>query len=166
VNRSEKVSHTLQPVFNRESRILMLGSIPSPLSRENGFYYGHPRNRFWQVLAIVFNEMQPITNEEKAAFVLRNHIALWDVLAECEIVGASDSSIKNPIPNDLEFILTKAPIKQIFTTGKKAGELYQKYIYPKTNLPCIVLPSTSPANAAYSVEKLVEHYCVIKKYIQ
>jgi len=164
VNKEEHVYHTLEPFYDKNSRVLILGSFPSPLSRETGFYYGHPRNRFWQVLAQVFQEPIPQNHEEKKALLRKYHIALWDVLEQCDIIGASDSSIKNPVANDIRLILEHAPIEAIFTTGTKAGKLYQKYIFPMTQVQCKILPSTSPANAACSLEHLVEEYRVIQPY--
>ena len=159
------VEHTLPPIYDENSRVLILGTMPSPKSREDGFYYGHPQNRFWKVLADLFNEKSLITKEEKMMFLHRHHLALWDVLKSCEIEGADDSSIKQPVPNDLDIILKEAKIEAIFTTGKKATDLYMKYIYPKTNLPAIGLPSTSPANRRISYEQLKESYAKILDYL-
>lgn len=152
------VNHTFNPIVGSESRILILGTMPSPKSRENGFYYGHPQNRFWKVMADLFNEEIPPTNEAKTEFLHRHHIALWDVLKSCEIKGADDNSIKNPIPNDLTEVLKVAPIQAIFTTGKKATDLYTKYCYPVTQIEVIGLPSTSPANRRISYEVLRSEY--------
>lgn len=152
------VTHTFDPIVDHQSKILILGSMPSPKSRENGFYYGHPQNRFWKVIADIFNEEIPNTNELKKEFLHRHHIALWDVLKSCEIKGADDNSIKNPVPNDFTEILNQAPIKVIFTTGKKATDLYMKYCYPSTQIPTIGLPSTSPANRRISYEALKLEY--------
>lgn len=150
------VIHEFDPVFNKDSKILILGTFPSVKSRVQGFYYGHPRNRFWKVLAAIYNENVPSTIEDKKAFLLRNTVAIWDVIQSCEIVGSSDSSIKNVVPNDLSKILENSNIEQIFTNGKKADELYYKYIYPYTKLDTICLPSTSPANASWNFDKLVD----------
>ncbi|MBQ3500473.1 MAG: DNA-deoxyinosine glycosylase, partial [Oscillospiraceae bacterium] len=139
--------------------------MPSPKSRELGFYYSHPRNRFWPVLAKIFGEDIPETPEEKANFVLRHKIALWDVLAECDIEGASDSSIKNAVPNDISIILNSADIKAVFTTGATAAKFYKKFIEPESKIPAIALPSTSPANAKVKFEELVEEYRKILDYI-
>lgn len=159
------VEHTLSPIYDENSRVLILGTMPSPKSREVGFYYGHPQNRFWKVLADLFNEKSLTTKEEKMMFLHRHHLALWDVLKSCEIQGADDSSIKQPVPNNLDMILKEAKIEAIFTTGKKATDLYMKYIYPKTNLPAIGLPSTSSANRRLSYEQLKESYAKILDYI-
>ena len=162
---SERITHAFHPVFDSESRILILGTMPSPKSRELGFYYSHPRNRFWPVLAKIFGEDIPETPEEKANFVLRHKIALWDVLAECDIEGASDSSIKNAVPNDISIILNSADIKAVFTTGATAAKFYKKFIEPESKIPAIALPSTSPANAKVKFEELVEEYRKILDYI-
>lgn len=161
-----KVTHTIEPVFDEYSRILMLGSIPSPKSREIGFYYGHKQNRFWQVLGEVLGTEMPNDIEGKKKVLLENHIALWDVLAECEINGAADQSIKEAQINDLSIILKKAPIKAIFTTGKKAGELYKKLRHDDWPAECFILPSTSAANAAYSKARLAESYRAILPYLK
>ena len=159
------VTHLFEPVFNHESRVLILGTMPSPKSRELGFYYGHPRNRFWHVMADIFKEPYPETTQEKIAFCHRNHVAVWDVLKSCEISGADDNSIKNPVPNDMNEILSQAPIQAVFATGTKASTLYQKYCYPLTGIPIITLPSTSPANCGTSYEKLREAYLTILNYL-
>lgn len=160
------VTHTLKPIFNAESSVLILGTMPSPKSRENNFYYGNPQNRFWKVLSAVFNEKLPENNKERAELLLKHRIALWDVLESCEIKGADDSSIKNPVPNDLSIILDTCNIKAIFTTGKKAFLLYQRLCEPKTKTPAVVLPSTSPANCRMSLESLIESYSEIKKVLE
>lgn len=150
------IQHPINPIYDENSGILILGSFPSVKSREEGFFYGHPQNRFWKVLAKVFGENPPETVEEKKAFLLRNHVAVWDVICSCDIVGSSDSSIKNVVPNDLTLILEKADIRQVYVNGKKAEELYKKYIFPQIGREAICLPSTSPANAAWKLERLVE----------
>ena len=149
-----RASHGFGPVYDEKSRILILGSFPSVKSREEGFFYGHPRNRFWKILAVVCNEPEPVTIEEKKQFLLKNGIALYDVIEECEIVGSSDSSIRNVIPADLNPILEVSQISAVYTNGRLAGKLYRKYQEPVTGLPCVELPSSSPANAAFSLEKL------------
>lgn len=150
------VFHEIEPFFNRESKILILGSFPSVKSREANFFYHHPQNRFWKVLAQVFRCNVPQTIEEKKLFLLTNKIAVWDVIASCEIKGSSDSSIKHVIPNDLSRILSVANITRIYVNGGTAFQLYEKHCKSQTNMEAIKLPSTSPANAAYSLEKLVE----------
>lgn len=159
------VTHTFEPVFDRQSRILILGTMPSPKSRELGFYYGHPRNRFWPVIADIMGEMYPESIEDKIAFCHRNHIAVWDVLKSCEIKGADDNSIKDPVANDMNEILSQAPIAAIFTTGTKAFTLYQKHCFPLTGIPAVKLPSTSPANCGTSYETLKEAYSAIQNYL-
>ena len=154
----EHVVHGIDPVFDRNSRVLVLGSIPSPKSREEGFFYGHPRNRFWQVLAAAFDEPAPATIEDKRDLLLRRHIALWDVVASCDIEGASDASIRNAEPNDLDRIFSTADIEAVFATGAKAGELYARLCEKRFGKPCTTLPSTSPANAKESVESLTKAY--------
>lgn len=152
------IIHPLKPIFDKNSKVLVLGTMPSPKSRENNFYYGNPQNRFWRVLSAVFDESLPQNNKERTALLLKHRIALWDVLASCEIKGADDSSIKNPVPNDLSIILEACNINAVFTTGKKAFLLYQKLCEPKTEISAISLPSTSPANCRTSFESLVESY--------
>lgn len=163
--KSEYVTHNFAPVFDQNSQILMLGTMPSPKSRETGFYYGHPRNRFWKVVSDVCGEPLPESKEDKIQFALRNRIAIWDVLAGCEIAGADDSSIRNPIPNDMNVILERANIKAIFATGTKAAKLYRRHCQSKTDIEVICLPSTSPANCRISYEQLYEAYSQICKYL-
>lgn len=161
----EHVTHEFKPVYNEESRILMLGTMPSPRSREAGFYYGHPRNRFWKVVSDVCKETLPETREDKIAFALRNKIAVWDVLAGCDIRGAEDGSIRNPVPNDMNIVLKNAKVQAVFTTGTKAAQLYKRYCYKDTGIEAFKLPSTSPANCRMSYEELYEAYSVILKYL-
>lgn len=159
------VEHTLEPIYDKNSKVLILGSIPSLKSREVGFYYYHKKNRFWQTLSQVYQEEIPDNKEAKIKFLKKHHIALFDVLKSCYINSSSDASIKNPIPNDLTEILNTANIKAIFTTGKKAYQLYQKYIYPKTKIEAIYLPSTSPANCKKGIEDLLKReYQKIKNF--
>ena len=149
------IQHPIEPIYNEKSKILILGSFPSVKSREEGFFYGHPRNRFWRVLASIFATDLPVTIEEKKNFLYNNRVAVWDVIGSCDITGSSDSSIRNVVPNDLQQILKQADIQQIYVNGKTAKQLYDKYIYPKIKLEAICLPSTSPANAAWSLERLI-----------
>ena len=154
-----RITHPLKPIFKERSRALVLGTIPSPASRTAGFYYGHPQNRFWKVLAALFAEPEPRTIEERTAFLVTHGIALWDVLASCTIEGASDASIANPVPNDLSVIINAAPVRTVFTTGAKASALYRRFNAPLLEqLPHIALPSTSPANARMRLADLVEAY--------
>ncbi|WP_317399196.1 DNA-deoxyinosine glycosylase [Anaerotruncus colihominis] len=161
-----RLVHTIAPVYDARSRVLLLGTFPSPKSRASGFFYGHPQNRFWRVMAVVLDVPAPRSNEEKAALMLSRRIALWDVLQSCGITGASDASIKDPKPNDLSPILRAGDIRAIFTTGKKAFDLYEKYIKSATGIPAAALPSTSPANCACSFDRLCEAYRVILPYLE
>ena len=155
------VQHPIAPVWNSFSRILILGSFPSIKSREQMFFYGHPQNRFWRVLSHIFDDICPGIIEEKISFLLRHHIAVWDVVASCDIEGSADSSMKNVTVNDLDIILNHADIQQIYLNGKTAQKYYLKYTKPKIGRDALVLPSTSPANAAWSLERLVEEWRVI-----
>ena len=157
------IIHPIDPVFDKESKVLILGSFPSVKSRETMFFYGHPQNRFWKVIASLFNEKMPTTVSEKKALLLRNHIAVWDVIAKCDIEGSSDSSIKNAMANDLSIILNQAQIQTIFVNGKTAEKYYKKYIEKTINRKAVCLPSTSPANAAWNLERLLEEWSVIKE---
>lgn len=157
----EQVQHEIPPLFNEHSKILILGSFPSVKSREGHFFYNHPQNRFWRVLAAEMGQETPQTIPEKREFLLQNGIALWDVIASCEIEGSSDSSIRNVVPNDIRSILEAADIRQIYVNGGTAEKLYKKYIFPVTGRAAVRLPSTSPANAACSLEKLIEQWKVI-----
>lgn len=163
--KPEHITHDFDPVFDGRSRVLMLGTMPSPKSREAGFYYGHPRNRFWKVVSDVCGAEFPQTREDKIAFALSHRIAVWDVLSGCDIRGADDASIRNPVANDMHIILDHADIRAIFATGTKAYQLYQRYCYPQTNIPAVRLPSTSPANCAVSYEELYRAYAVILDYL-
>lgn len=162
----EHIIHSIEPVFDAESRVLILGTMPSPKSREVQFYYGHPQNRFWRVLAAVLGEELPRSVPEKKAMLLRHRIALWDVLAECEITGASDSSIRNPVANDLSVILDHAPVQAVFTTGATAWKLYTRLQKPHTGIEAVRLPSTSPANCAVKMEALTEAYKAILPWLE
>lgn len=158
-----KIKHELEPIYKKDSKILILGSIPSVKSREQGFYYAHPKNRFWNVLAIVLKENLPKTVEEKKILLEKNKIALWDVLASCNIEKSSDASIKNIKVNDINTLIKKTNITKIFTLGKKAYDIYQKEVFPETKIKATYLPSTSPANATFRLEDLVKEYQVIIK---
>ncbi len=146
------VTHPFEPIYDKNSKILILGSLPSVRSRTDGFYYGHPRNRFWKLMSALYHEDSLKTTEEKKDFLLKHGIALWDVIASCEIENSSDSSIRNAVPNDLNRILKNAEIRMIFTNGKAADQLYRKYYQRES----VCLPSTSPANAAWTFEKLLQ----------
>ncbi len=150
--------HPIPPVFDENSKILILGSFPSVKSREQAFFYGHKQNRFWKVISAVFDEDEPKTVPEKKAFLLKNGIALWDVIASCDIEGSADSTIKNVTPNDLYLILNNAKIEKIFVNGGTAARFYKRYMEQKTGISAITLPSTSPANAAWGVERLTNYW--------
>ncbi len=161
-----KVYHELDPVFDHHSRVLILGTMPSPKSRESGFYYSHPQNRLWKVLAELFGETVPSTPDQKEKFLHEHGIAMWDVLKSCAIKGAEDRSITDPVPNDISRVLDEANIRAVFTTGKAATELYRKLCYPSTGRPSIYLPSTSPANCRnYTYESLTDAYRILLEYL-
>ncbi len=155
------IVHPIPPLYDENSTILILGSFPSVKSREAQFFYGHPQNRFWKVMATIFEENVPNTIPEKREFLLRNHVALWDTIHSCDIEGSADSTIRNVEPNDLHIIFDKANIKAIFVNGKASEKYYKKYIEPELRIKATCLPSTSPANAAWSVDRLVEAWKVI-----
>lgn len=159
------LKHTIAPVYDENSKILILGSFPSVKSREVQFFYGHPQNRFWKVLAAELYCPVPQTVEEKKDMLLSHHIALWDVIASCEIRGSSDASIGQVAPNDLSPILKGADICAVYANGTKSWELYQKYIYPVTERRIRKLPSTSPANASFSLDRLIAEWSVIREYL-
>lgn len=148
------IVHPIKPIFNENSEFLILGSFPSVKSREQGFYYGHPQNRFWKVMSRLCRCPMPKTVEEKTKLILDNHFALWDVIHSCEIEGSSDSSITNVVVNDISEILKTAKIRRIFVNGKKAESLYKKHLEKSTGISAVCLPSTSPANAVWSEERL------------
>ena len=150
----QHVTHTFEPVFNEESKLLILGSFPSVKSRENNFYYGHPKNRFWKVLSRVIEDEVPQTIEEKKLFLIEHHIEVWAVIESCTIVGSSDTSIKDVVINDFSRVLENSAIEKIYVNGSKAYDLYHKYAEEKTGIVAIKLPSTSPANAAWSLDRL------------
>lgn len=160
-NNPVLVTHPFEPVFDENSKVLLLGSFPSPASREVGFYYGHPKNRFWSVLSEVLGEPLPNTIEDKKHMLLSHNIAIWDTLASCKIVGASDNSIKNAMANDIAGLKAKSKIKAVFTLGKTSTNLYKKYV----GNDCIYLPSTSPANCAVKTDTLVKEFRQILKYL-
>lgn len=158
---TSKTAHPIPPVFDQHSEILILGSFPSVKSREEGFFYGHPKNRFWRVMADVFGADVPKTVPEKKDFLLKHHVALWDVIGACEIKGSSDASIQNVSVNDLTPLLSGSSIRAVFTNGKTAWFYYHKYAEPKTGIPAVLLPSTSPANASWTYERLTDSWrCV------
>lgn len=152
----QTIEHNFEPVFNAQSQILILGSLPSVKSRENNFYYGHPQNRFWKLIATLCCEEIPQTIEEKKKLLYDHGIAVWDVIAKCDIIGSGDSTIKNVVPNDMRIVLEHASIKRIYANGGKAYELYMRHCYTDCKREIIKLPSTSPANAAFSTERLLK----------
>ena len=162
---NERIYHPFQPIFDEKSKILILGTIPSPKSREVQFYYGHPHNRFWRILQDLFETPSILSVEDKKRFLLQHKIALWDVLASCEINGADDSSIRNAVPNNLNLILQKCSIRAVFTNGQKASLYYRKYFYNDITIPWFPLPSTSPANCRnWTYETLKDAYRIILDY--
>lgn len=154
----EQIIHPIPPFFDADSQILILGSFPSVKSREQMFFYGHPQNRFWKVLAAVFDEEVPTEISEKKKFLANHHIALWDVIESCVIEGSSDASIESVKPNDLSIILENADIRAIFINGKTAEKYYKKYSESSVIIKAVCLPSTSPANASWSIEKLINKW--------
>lgn len=161
----EYVAHEFAPVWNRDSRVLVLGTFPSVKSREQGFYYGHPRNRFWKVTAALLKCRVPETVEEKKKMLLEGHIAVWDVIESCEIEGSSDSSIRNVKANDIGGLLEKSAVKAVFANGDKAYQLYCRYCREQAGMDIMKLPSTSPANAAWQLEDLTRAWRVMEKYL-
>lgn len=157
------IIHPIPPVYDENSKVLILGSFPSVKSREAQFFYGHPQNRFWKLVALIFEDDMPQTIEEKRTFLLRHKIAVWDVIKSCDITGSSDASIKNVVPNDLSTILNTANISNIYVNGKTAYKYYEKYMKPLIHRDAICLPSTSPANAAWNMERLESEWKVIKQ---
>lgn len=166
MSAAQHLRHGFGPVYDGRSRVLILGSFPSAMSRAQQFYYGHPRNRFWPVLAAVLDEPTPRTVEEKRALALRRGVALWDAIEECDIVGSSDSSIRNAVPTDLPRILRAADIRAVFVNGTAAERVYRRWQRPLTGLEARYLPSTSPANAAWSLARLVEAWKVILDWLE
>ena len=157
--------HNIDPVWNKNSRILILGSFPSVKSREEQFFYAHPQNRFWRVLAAVTDTPLAQSIDEKKSMLLGCRIALWDVIRSCDITGSSDSSIKNAVPNDLSTVLLNSSVEKIFTNGATADRLYKNYCEKETGITALRLPSTSPANAAYSLERLIGEWKIIFEYL-
>lgn len=161
----EYVAHEFAPVWNRDSRVLVLGTFPSVKSREQGFYYGHPRNRFWKVTAALLKCRVPETVAEKKKMLLEGHIAVWDVIESCEIEGSSDSSIRNVKANDIGGLLEKSAVEAVFANGDKAYQLYCRYCRVQAGRDIVKLPSTSPANAAWQLEDLTRAWRVMEKYL-
>ncbi len=162
---SERIIHPFEALYNENSKVLILGSFPSVKSREVSFFYGHPRNRFWKVIPALFGEEEPVTIEKKKELILRRNLALWDSIHSCEITGSSDSSVKNVVPNDISKIIGNSKVSKVFCNGALSHKMYMKYIFPDTKIEAVKLPSTSPANAAYSLDKLIEEWKIIKEYL-
>ena len=162
---TEHIVHPIPPLYDADSRVLILGSFPSVKSRETAFFYGHPQNRFWRVLARVLGCEVPVCISEKSAMLHAHHIALWDVIASCDISGSSDSSIQNAVPNDLSPILNTAKIQAVFCNGTTSFHLYEHYLLPVTGMQAVRLPSTSPANASFSLERLTEQWQAVAAYL-
>jgi hypoxanthine-DNA glycosylase len=154
----DHVVHTIPPIVSAGSEILILGTMPSPKSRERAFYYAHPQNRFWPALALALGEPAPASEAEKIALILSHNFALWDVLYSCDITGASDASIQNPVPNDIPALIVVSCIHRVLCTGATAARLYTRFVYPQTNIPCETLPSPSAANARMRLEDLAREY--------
>ncbi len=159
---ADKLIHPIPPLFNSDSNTLILGSFPSVKSREAMFFYGHPQNRFWKLLAKIFDEEIPQTVEQKKLLALSHNLALWDTIHSCTITGSSDSSVKDVVPNDISMILSQSKVTRIFANGALSYKLYQKHIFPQTGISAVKLPSTSPANAAFSLDRLYESWKIIK----
>ena len=157
------IVHPFPPLVSPDSRVLILGSFPSVKSREQGFYYGHPQNRFWKVAAALCGAPVPTTIDEKRELILGSGLALWDSIGSCEITGSSDSSIRNAVPNDIAELIAGSGIGRIYCNGSRSHEIYMKYQFPLTGIEAVRLPSTSPANAAWSLERLIEAWSVVKE---
>ena len=158
---TSRIIHPIPPLFDENSEKLILGSFPSVKSREAMFFYGHPQNRFWKLLPLIFDEKIPVTIEEKSALILRHNLALWDSIQSCVITGSSDSSVKDVVPNDLFLIINNSKVDRVFCNGALSHKMYTKYIYPQTKIEAVKLPSTSPANAAFSMDRLYEQWKII-----
>ncbi len=165
MSEPQKIVHPIPPLFDKDCRVLILGSFPSVKSREALFFYGHPQNRFWKLLARLFGEEVPRTTDEKRSLALRRHIAMWDTIHSCTIVGSSDSSIRDVVPNDLSVILENSRAERIFCNGAASYNLYKKYIFPSTGIEAVKLPSTSPANAAFGMDRLEDEWKILREYV-
>ncbi len=160
---AQRQVHPIPPLFSERSEILILGSFPSVMSRNEAFFYAHPQNRFWKTVAAVFAAPVPGNLEQKKELILQNRLALWDVIASCEITGSSDSSVRHVTPTDLSVIFASAPIRRVFVNGKTAARVYRRYQLPRTGMEAVCLPSTSPANAAWSQAQLVEAWMRLRE---
>lgn len=161
---AEKMTHPFPPLYGENSRTLILGSFPSVKSREAMFFYGHPQNRFWRVIAAIFDEKLPQSIEEKKSLVLRHDLALWDSIHSCTITGSSDSSVKDVVPNDISAVISGSRIDAVFCNGALSHKMYMRYIFPTTGITAVRLPSTSPANAAFSLERLIDEWRAIDRH--
>ena len=161
MSKENNVVHPFGPLYNENSESLILGSFPSVKSREAMFFYGHPQNRFWKVIPMLYGEKPPENIEEKKSLILRHNLALWDSIHSCTITGSSDSSVKDVVPNDISGIIENSKIRKVFCNGALSHKMYMRYIYPDTKIEAVKLPSTSPANAAFSIDRLIEHWKVI-----
>ena len=159
----EHIIHPFEPLFDENAEILILGSLPSVKSREQGFFYGHKQNRFWRLMARLYGEAEPAYDdiEAKKAIILNNHIALWDSIYSCDIIGSSDSSIKNVVPTDLKRVVEESKVKRVYCNGSTSGKYYEKYHEARLGIRAVTLPSTSPANAAWTLERLTEAWSVV-----
>ena len=159
----EHIIHPFEPLFDENAEILILGSLPSVKSREQGFFYGHKQNRFWRLMARLYGEPEPAYDdiEAKKAIILNNHIALWDSIYSCDIIGSSDSSIKNVVPTDLKRVVEESKVKGVYCNGSTSGKYYEKYHEARLGIRAVTLPSTSPANAAWTLERLTEAWSVV-----
>ena len=161
MDRYEHIIHPFGPLYDKNSRVLILGSLPSVKSREQNFFYGHPQNRFWPLIARLFNEKVPSTTDEKKKLILKHHLALWDTIYSCDIIGSSDSSIRNVVPTDLKQIIDDSKVDRVFCNGGTSGKYFHKYQEKALGTKAVILPSTSPANAAWSLDRLAEAWKVI-----
>jgi len=157
------IVHPFGPLYDTQCKVLILGSLPSLKSREQNFFYGHPRNRFWPLLAALFHETPPVSVQEKREMALRHHIALWDTIYSCEIIGSSDSSIRSVEPTDLCPIVEESGVRRIFCNGRTSWDYYRRYQEKELGMEAVLLPSTSPANAAWSMDRLIAAWSVIKE---
>ena len=160
------IVHPIPPLYDENSRILILGSFPSVKSREANFFYGHPQNRFWPLMAVIFERPPFRSVEEKREFALSHGIAMWDVIYSCDIVGSSDSSIKNAVPSDLLSIKETGDLRTVITNGRTSGKMYDKYQKNELGMESLTLPSTSPANAAWSFERLFEEWKIVREILE
>ncbi|MCH5303638.1 MAG: DNA-deoxyinosine glycosylase [Ruminococcus sp.] len=163
MSETNNIVHPFMPLYDENSRTLILGSFPSVKSREEMFFYGHPQNRFWKLIAELYGEKVPQSIKDKKTLILKNNLALWDTIKSCTITGSSDSSVKDVVPNDISEILKNSKVDRIFCNGALSYKMYMKYIYPKTKIEAVKLPSTSPANAAFSIERLKAAWGVINE---